>query len=415
LRQLSRLSFRGLLGSVALLIGFAAEVSAATVPDACTALRRQIDAMPAGPVWLASYPDAQPGPLKNVAFLYDNAVAAIALVGCGHRHQARRIGDAILAALERDRFWHDGRLRNGYAAGPIADGPLKLAGWWDSDQNRWVEDRYQVGSDSGNLAWAMLALLSLDRESDGAVYTAGAQRIGRWVTSRLDRNPAAGFSGGMFGHEPTPETVTWTSTEHNTDLAAAFALLAKRSGDPAWLVQSQKAAAMVKAMWDDSCRCYAAGISEDGKSRNPFLALDAQIWPLLAIYGAPGLDTQLPGEARLKFKNGFAYSEAGNGIWTEGTAQAALLAELRGATDRAARLRDAILAQRSADGGYYATSTGDLPTGFMLPTVPDKPRLYFHIPHLGALAWVALAERHFNPFTASNRLPGPESAEKAPP
>ena len=77
-------------------------------------------AQPAGAVLLASYPSERSGALSQAAFTYDNAVAAIALVACGQIDQARRIGDALLLALDHDRYWHDGRLRNGYAAGASA-------------------------------------------------------------------------------------------------------------------------------------------------------------------------------------------------------------------------------------------------------------------------------------------------------
>jgi len=136
--------------------------AAAETPTACAYLS-QAAAGADGPVFLVSYPNEKSGPLQDAAFLYDNAVAAIALVACGNARRAARIGDAILAALDRDRYWHDGRLRNGYLAGPVGPEPLKLAGWWDAKQNMWVEDRYQVGSDNGNMAWAMLALLAPSR------------------------------------------------------------------------------------------------------------------------------------------------------------------------------------------------------------------------------------------------------------
>src|SRR3569833_3137570 len=126
--------------------------------DACTYLSGLIP-IEGGPLFLPSYPTAEEGPLRGVAFLYDDAVAAIALVGCGEPGKARRIGDAMLAALDHARAWHDGRLRNAYAAGPV-DMPVKLGGWWDQAQARWVEGRYQVSSDTGNMAWVMLALLA---------------------------------------------------------------------------------------------------------------------------------------------------------------------------------------------------------------------------------------------------------------
>jgi len=57
------------------------------------------------------------------------------------------------------------------------------------------------------------------------------------------------------------------------------------------------------------------------------------------------------------------------------------------------------------DGSYYATSRKELPTGFMLDTDPTKPRQYFHIAHLAAVSWAALAMRRYNPFTGTNALP----------
>ncbi len=357
--------------------------------DACTGLVRMFDAAPAGPVFLASYPTAEPGPLGNTAFLYDNAAAAIALVGCGEKAKAERIGQAILLALDNDRFWKDGRLRNAYAAGSMAK-PAKLSGWWDKAQNRWLEDRYQVGSDVGNMAWAMLALLSLDAPR----YTEAAKRIGAWVMQWDDKRGLGGFTGGVLGHEPAPEPRRWKSTEHNTDLAAAFTLLGDR--DPAG-----KAARFVEGMWDETSACFAAGTGEDGVARNPTLSLDAQIWPLLALPGTAGHTDALLAtlQKRLAIEGGYAYGEARDGIWIEGTAQAALLQAKLGHEAEARSLLAVIEKQRAADGLYFATSSPSLPTGYGLESDPTKPRLYFRLPHLGATAWAALAERRFNPFT----------------
>src|SRR5581483_11670466 len=87
--------------------------SAAPKGSACEYLAGLIDkAPPSGPLFLPSYPTVESGPLHGAAYLYDNAVAAIALVGCGERDKASRIGAAILWAIDNDRIWHDGRLRN---------------------------------------------------------------------------------------------------------------------------------------------------------------------------------------------------------------------------------------------------------------------------------------------------------------
>jgi hypothetical protein len=394
--------------AVIALLGTAAQAVVAEPSGACSYIERQFATAASGPFFLASYPTVAQGPLHASAFLYDNAVATIALIGCGKVDLARRVGDAILIALDRDRFWRDGRLRNAYLAGPVdRQGSIKLGGWWDNAQQRWVEDRYQVGSDNGNMAWAMLALLALDNVSDDPKYRSGALRIGNWITTWRDNRGAGGFTGGTFAHEPAPVIVRWKSTEHNTDLAAAFSHLAQATGETRWRELSKSATRFVVAMWDSTRQCFATGTGDDGVTINPIVVLDAQVWPLLAQPGAAQhyVAAISTAQKQLRDGDGFAYSEVRDGIWTEGTAQMLLLMELLGRKADAALLRAAIERQRAPDGGYYASSASRLPTGFMLATDPSQPRLYYRLPHLGAAAWVALAERRFNPFTATSALP----------
>jgi len=376
-------------------------------PTACGYLARTMQMQRSGAVLLASYPGVHSGPLSDAAFLYDNSVAAIALVACGQLPQARRIGDALVLALDHDRYWHDGRLRNAYRAGAVSTGALELAGWWDSKAQRWLEDRYQAGSDSGNVAWAMLALLTLYANTGDERYRDGALRLARWVESRVDTRGAGGFTGGDFGHEPTPQHLTWKSTEHNTDLAAAFIWLERATADAHWQDRARVAQRFVAAMWQAGGGYFAVGVAEDGVKVNPLLALDAQIWPLMALPGAvrqygAALATS---ERRLQFDTGYTYSEAGGGLWSEGTAQVAVLLELLHREDAASALRASLLTQRAADGGYFASDVAATPTGFMLTTDPTQPRVYFHLEHLGAAAWAALSEQRYNPFTGRSELP----------
>jgi hypothetical protein len=378
---------------------------AADLPTACSYLSGYAQAQAPGPKFLASFPTVNSGPLQGAAFLYDNAVVAIALVACDKPREAAQIGDAILAALDRDRYWHDGRLRNGYLAGPVGPGPVKLAGWWDAKQNMWVEDRYQVGSDSGNMAWAILSLLALDRATADHKYRDGAIRIAKWVKQWRSKPAPGGFTGGAFAHEPVPVIEKWKSTEHNTDLTAAFAGLALSTGDKSWLVEAGAAEEFVNAMWRPECGCFAVGTAEDGKTRNLFLALDAQTWPLLAIPGAAIRYKAAMAQSALRDGDGFAYSEAKEGLWTEGTAQVALLLSLTGRENEADNFMKAVSAMRAPDGSYYAASTRELPTGFMLETDPTQPRQYFHIAHLAAASWAAMAQQRYNPFTGSKSLP----------
>ena len=160
-------------------------------------------------------------------------------------------------------------------------------------------------------------------------------------------------------------------------------------------------------MWDRSCDCFAVGTKEDGVTRNHYLALDAQLWPLMVL---PGAAKQFSGaaktaETQLNYDVGFSYSEAKEGLWTEGTAQAALFMELSGQETEAKSLLAAVGTMQAADGSYFASSTRDLPTGFMLETDPTQPRQYFHIAHLAAVSWTAIASHRLNPFTRNSLLP----------
>jgi hypothetical protein len=387
--------------------GLTLSMASIASPSACGYLVRSMAAAPPGPALLASYPSERSGPLSGAAFTYDNAVTAIALVACGQPALARRIGDSLLLALDHDRFWHDGRVRNAYAAGAVGNSPLKLAGWWDMKSQRWLEDSYQAGSDSGNIAWAMLALLTLDASTGDARYRAGAVRLAHWVEGRADSRGAGGFAGGDFGHEPTPQQLHWKSTEHNTDLAAAFEWLARATADAHWLERARHAQEFVRSMWDSDSGYFAVGAAEDGIRINPLLALDAQIWPLMALPGAANqyaaaIQTT---ERRLRFDAGYTYSEAGGGLWSEGTAQVAVLLQLLHRQGAARPVIAALQTQRAEDGGYFASNVAETPTGFMLATDPSKPRVYFHLEHLGATAWAALSEQRFNPFTGRSALP----------
>lgn len=369
--------------------------------EPCAVLSRQVDAAGQGAVFLVSYPAARDKALKNVAFLYDNATTTLALTGCGDVGRAKPIGDAILAALERDRYWKDGRLRNGYLAGPVKN-PAQLGGWQEG--GRWAEDGYQVGSDTGNMAWAMLALLGLHKAGAGDRYLGGALRIAAYVEKSFD---PVGFTGGTFGGEPKPQLNTWKSTEHNVDLTAAFSALARAAHNRHWGLRAQQARSLVDMMWDSVCSCFAAGTGLDGKTPNRLLALDAQLWPLLALPGGiKRYGTALRTVRKtMTVDDGFAYSKSGGAVWTEGTAQAALLAALMDQPQEAKRLMAAVERNRAPDGSYFAADR-DTDTGFRLDTDPGQARRYFRMPHLGALAWAAMAQRHFNPFTLAAALPG---------
>jgi hypothetical protein len=128
-------------------------------------------------------------------------------------------------------------------------------------------------------------------------------------------------------------------------------------------------------------------------ARNLYLALDAQTWPLLSIPGAAARYKTATAQVKLRDGEGFAYSEAKEGFWAEGVAQVALLIKLSGREEEADRLMKAVEGMRTPDSSYYAAGTSELLTGFMLESDPTQPRQYFHVGHLAAASWAAIAQR----------------------
>jgi hypothetical protein len=345
--------------------------------------------LPPGPVLLNSYlvqtgPDQADFDLTqaNAAYVYDNALAGLALLAAGHADQARRIGQALAIAQTHDRFYQDGRLRNAYQAGTMAT-PAKLPGWWDTKTNRWEEDPYQAGTQTGPLAWAMLLWAALGQ-------TAPADTAGDWLDDSL-RAPS-GYFGGFYGFEPKPQKLTWQSTEQNTDLFAAFNKL-NRAED------AGHAATFVHRMFNPQSGRFNAGTAPDGAA-NTLLAADAGIWPTLSGLGSSA--AALTAIETRRHGAGIGFSAASEGIWEEGTAFAAL-ALARQQNKLAQAFLATIGANISPSGYVYATVGPTLATGLtvgpsLIPGQTPQNFAYFHRPSLSATAWTALAALGVNPL-----------------
>ncbi|HLO78769.1 MAG TPA: hypothetical protein VK196_20115, partial [Magnetospirillum sp.] len=185
----------------------------------CAALAARVAAAGGGPVFLASYDEVADEPaLNGAAFTYDNALAAIALVACGDIPHARQVGDALLAAATIDRADPHGRLRNAYRAGPVGGLPLPH-GWWDAKGGHWAEDPMQVGTATGNVAWAGLALLHLAQATGEDRYRKGAAVLAQWAEVQAWDRLWGGFTGGIHGDGAGTLRLGWKSTEHNVDVA----------------------------------------------------------------------------------------------------------------------------------------------------------------------------------------------------
>ena len=330
----------------------------------------------------------------ETAYTYDNAVAALALLAGGERALAERIAEGLRLAQAQDRFWQDGRLRNAYAAGrlfPEAPRSARPPGWWDRSRNAWIEDGYAAGSATGPVAFAILLWTALG----DATFRAAAERAAGWIARDLSR--PRGFAGGTLGHEPAPAVQEWLSTEQNLDCAIAFARLGRAA-------EADKAAGFVRSMWLPTEGRFAAGLSPRGEVDGSS-ALDANLWPLLAPgIAALGQGTALdwvlarhglPAGAPAAELDGLDFNDDRDGIWPEGTAQAALLLRRTGREALAGRFLATLRANQGRDGWVKASSIPWLSTGMWNGDVPFR---YPRRGHLGATGWAALAALGASPF-----------------
>lgn len=425
---------------VAAVMAMAGPLKAASAPQAgalqqrltqqsCDGLRRAFVGDQAGaasgPLFLTSYPPgkARPGTpplepaLAGVAFTYDNALAGIALLACGDQHSARRIGDAVVLAIDRDPNGADGRVRNAYRAGLVAGATPLLPGRWDEVRKQWIADPYQVSTATGNVAWAALLLLNLYQAepSPSSSYLSGARKLLAWIEQRTRaRDAPDGYHGGWYGWDSAQRAQTWKSTEHNLDIAMAAAWVVRigeRVGEPVGPERQQARTALefVHRMWSPSEQRFYIGTKKDGVTiATAGSGLDAQLWPLLA---APeGFCAWMPGlqwvERHHRFGAGYGFSSEPDGIWTEGSAQAAatLVARKGSAPDALWQL---LASQRADNGLYDATPSARISTGLAIgPDSVGADFYYYRWPHLGATAWIALAATGFNPFTGKTMATG---------
>jgi hypothetical protein len=277
------------------------------------------------------------------------------------------------------------------------------SGYWDAGRNQWMADAYQVSTATGNVAWAALLLLNVGRAAPSPRYTDATARLLAWTEQRTRATvDPDGYQGGWYGWDNAQAAQTWKSTEHNIDIAMAAAWAARNSSRPEQARQAGVALAFVSRMWSAAQQRFYIGTEADGAT--PATAgsgLDAQLWPLLAA--PPGHCAWQAGlawvERNHRFGDGYGFSRQPDGIWTEGSAQAAAtLVAVKGAAPDA--LWQLLASQRAANGLYYATPSARISTGLAIgPDSVGADFFYYRWPHLGATAWIALAATGWNPFT----------------
>jgi hypothetical protein len=349
---------------------------------------------------------------RNVGFLYDNCVALIAFLSAGETRRAQLIADAIVYAQEHDRYYNDGGVRNSYKAGDLSlppgwtpngkIGAVTTPGFSDKVTRKWVEDEFQMSRHTGNVAWAMLALLAYFQAEGGEKYLKAAERMGEWVeTNCRDNQGAGGYTAGFDGWEPTPRKLTHKATEHSIDLYAAFRQLYLLTGDPVWNERAQHAKQFfTSVMWDSIEGKFWTGTGADGVTiYKDVIPVDIQAWALCSLKeeSQPFLRALQYAETHHKVEGGYDFNQdRDGGTWMEGTGQMSVAYNHTCQRIQSQAIVKYLKSNQLPSGGIYASTKDGLTTGFTLND--GQPWLYFRRVHVGATGWLVLSELGINPF-----------------
>ena len=129
--------------------------------------------------------------------------------------------------------------------------------------------------------------------------------------------------------------------------------------------------------------------------------IDALLWPLIAV---PSLtersaDVIAWTETNHGVPGGFDFNSDRDGVWLEGTAQAARSIGYLGHKTKAETLFSTINDQVAPNKLVYATDKDQITTGLSVgPGSAPGDFKYYRLPHVGATAWAVLAALDWNPF-----------------
>ncbi|WP_371660640.1 Tat pathway signal sequence domain protein [Streptomyces sp. NBC_00280] len=388
--------------------------------------------------------------LFSTAFTYDNALAILAHLAARTETGRRRavvLGDALLYAQAHDPVYDDGRLRQAYNVGPYVffDGVAQPDGFVRADGTANVGTQFGfTGTAVGDMAWAGIALAALARRTGKRRFLDAAVRIGTWIeVNASTQQPLGGYK---FGVDGANAKLTFSSTEHNTDLVGFFGQLALLTGDRVWRQRRARARAFVEKMWEPTGTTgtgfFYTGTNDGVTVNKSPIPEDTQTWTHLALNSrrySGSLDwaaTELAVLDRADRTNstvpagqsyeGVTFSSASllanedapiaefqprpnrNGVWFEGTAHLALALRDRaghGDEARAHRLVASIERAQELLGTGQTVGSRGLPerAGVVSATSPLDTGFgfgYYPYRHTGATAWYLLAATRSNPLRA---------------
>lgn len=365
--------------------------------------------------FIASVDESKGGPSDH-AYIYDNAMALIALSEAGAVWHVQKLADVLVFAQDHDRLFKDGRFRNAYTSGdPRSDSgrsitggkvTIRLPGFWQS--GRWQEDYYTVSTSTGNMACSILALCkaaenaSVDKKTE---YLDAAVRAADFVLTL--KSSTGGFTAGYEGWDNDQIKVDYKSTEHNIDLIRAFNVMAGaiKESDPTkaavYFEASDHAKSFVLSMYDDKFHCFYTGTEKDGKTISKgVIPLDSNSLAILALreelFNAHKIISFV--EDRMSIGAGFDFSAGDlDGIWNEGTAQMALCYSELGESEKYDSKILYLKTQEARDGSIPAADRDGVSTGFYVSG--SKVLWEYHNQQsISATSWYALAQMKANPF-----------------
>ena len=281
---------------------------------------------------------------EEADYLYDNAVAALALLADNSKNKNHSDSDIKLILDSIAALTNEGTI-------------------------------FTEKTGTGSLAAASIALMQYDKAKVSFSYAHAAQMI-------LDRiletcsNAAGGFSRNSASGS--------RSTADNIWLQIAFRMLADKTGDSRYADAARSAEKVVLSMRSSDGTFYLAG--DDANAE--FLSTDLQALAAIAMNDRTGIGraSELCGN-----DGGFPPdNKTADGFSTESTLFMALAFRSLGMEDEAAQALSAVYRYQLDNGSIPGADTASFSDG--------QGRTYRNLPKTSAAAWYVLAAAGYNPF-----------------
>lgn len=281
-------------------------------------------------------------------FVYDNAMAALALLSESSRYknhisdEAGQILESI-AELEKN----------------------SLAEWYQTDTK--------------SLAAAAIALLQYDKVRSTASYVRAAQNLLDHVLKNCSSKD------GGYSDRPGSSV---RSSEGNLWLYAAFHMLSVKTGNADYASAADSALSFVQSQRSADGLYYQAGeLKEDGKTPD-YVSVPLQALSVLVMNDQTGMKSAL---ALQTDEGGFAPDGASTGGFsTECTALMALACQMQGMETESAQALSAVYP--------YQLGNGGIPAGSGAQVTDGEGKNLPNVAKTSAAAWYAMAVSGFNPF-----------------